>query len=276
VLRSHIIDGRPVVPMALILEWLAHGALHRNPGLLFHGIDEFRIFKGVVLRDGETETVRVLAGKAARADGSYRVPVELRGSVGSGREFLHARGEVVLVDRYPQAVPEIAPAGLLPYPADPDSFYREILFHGPELHAIQRVEGCGAPGISGETATAPPPSRWIVQPLRPSWLADPLALDSAFQMMILWGVDQLGSGSLPTFLGRYRQYRRAFPAGPVRIEARVTQAREHRALADIEFLDADGQLLARIENYECVIDASLNQAFRRNRLAQVAHGSGSV
>src|SRR5262249_33758629 len=33
VLRSHVIDGRPVVPMALILEWLAQGALQRNPGL---------------------------------------------------------------------------------------------------------------------------------------------------------------------------------------------------------------------------------------------------
>jgi len=28
-------------------------------------------------------------------------------------------------------------------------------------------------------------------------------------------------------------------------------------------------LVARIESYECVIDASLNQAFRRNRLAHL-------
>jgi len=27
--------------------------------------------------------------------------------------------------------------------------------------------------------------------------------------------------------------------------------------------------VARIESYECVIDASLNQAFRRNRLSQL-------
>ena len=41
---------------------------------------------------------------------------------------------------------------------------------------------------------------------------------------------------------------------------------DHRAVADIEFLDAEGDPVARIESYECVIDASLNQAFRRNRL----------
>jgi acyl carrier protein/NAD(P)-dependent dehydrogenase (short-subunit alcohol dehydrogenase family) len=276
VLRSHVMDGRPVVPMALILEWLAHGALHRNPGLHFVGIDEFRILKGVVLRDGRPETVRVLAGKAARAEGLYRVPVELCGSLGNGREVTHARGEVVLADRLAPAQPAIDLEGLLPYPAEPGEFYREVLFHGPDLHGIDRVEGSSASGIAGIAATAPPPSSWTANPPRSAWLADPLALDAAFQLMILWGVDQFGKGSLPTYLGRYRQFRRAFPAGPVRIAARVTQAREHRALADIEFLDLDGQLVARIEDYECVIDASLNQAFRRNRLVQFAHGSGSV
>ena len=44
----------------------------------------------------------------------------------------------------------------------------------------------------------------------------------------------------------------------------------HRALANIEFLDADGGLVARIDDYECVIDASLGQAFRHNRLESVA------
>ncbi len=275
VLRSHVIDGRPVVPMALILEWLAHGALHGNPGLLFHGIDGFRILKGVILRDGRPETVRVLAGKAARAEGLYRVAVELRGVLGNGREVTHARGEVVLADRYPAARPALDLEGLLPYAAEPGEFYRAVLFHGPELRGIDRVEGSGASGIAGLAATAPPPASWIADPPRSAWLADPLALDAAFQLMILWSVDQFGKGSLPTFLGRYRQFRRAFPDGPVRIVAKVTQAREHRALADIEFLDADDQLIARIEDYECTIDASLNQAFRRNRLRPVGHGSES-
>ena len=34
VLRSHVLDGRAVVPMALHMEWLAHAALHGNPGLV--------------------------------------------------------------------------------------------------------------------------------------------------------------------------------------------------------------------------------------------------
>ena len=37
VIRSHVIDGHAVLPMALILEWLAEGALHRHPGLVVAG-----------------------------------------------------------------------------------------------------------------------------------------------------------------------------------------------------------------------------------------------
>ncbi len=40
----------------------------------------------------------------------------------------------------------------------------------------------------------------------------------------------------------------------------------HTTTATVEFLDHKGTLLARIEGYECVADASLNNAFARNRL----------
>ena len=46
ILRSHVIDGRAVVPMALMLEWLAQGALQRNPGLSFRGVDHLKVIKG--------------------------------------------------------------------------------------------------------------------------------------------------------------------------------------------------------------------------------------
>ena len=38
------------------------------------------------------------------------------------------------------------------------------------------------------------------------------------------------------------------------------------ARADIDYLDADGGVVAQMQDYECVIDPGLNQAFRRNQL----------
>ena len=269
ILESHVMDGRAVLPMALILEWLAQGAMTRNPGMVCLGVDDLRLLKGVVLREALPETIRVLAGKAVRREGCSVVPVELRGVLADGREVLHARAEVVLGDRHPDAPAAIDEPSLLPYSASPREIYRDVLFHGPDLQGIVAVEGCGMLGIAATVSAAPAPSTWVDRPLRNQWLTDPLALDCAFQMMILWSVERTGSGSLPTFVGRYRQFRRAFPAEGVRVVARVTEAGSHRARADVDFLDDRGEPVARIEDYECVIDASLKAAFRRNLAAQV-------
>ena len=116
--------------------------------------------------------------------------------------------------------------------------------------------------------TAPEPSKWLRQPLRNSWITDPLVIDCAFQLMILWSFERFGSGSLPSFAGRYRQFQESFPAHGAQIAIRVTAEREHGASADMEFLDRNsGKLIARLEGYECVIDPSLQLAFRCNQLS---------
>ena len=46
--------------------------------------------------------------------------------------------------------------------------------------------------------------------------------------------------------------------------AGVLGVEEHGLAAD---LDARGELVARIDSYECTVNASLQQSFRRNRLA---------
>jgi acyl transferase domain-containing protein/NADP-dependent 3-hydroxy acid dehydrogenase YdfG len=99
VVGDHVLDGRPVVPAALILEWLCHAALHHNPGRRFYGCDGFRIQHGVIL-DGPAPVVRAGAAKAAQRDGMLVAKVELRGRH-AGREVVHARAEVILGDDLP-------------------------------------------------------------------------------------------------------------------------------------------------------------------------------
>src|ERR1700720_935012 len=100
VIRSHVIDGHAVLPLALILEWLAEGALHRHPGLAVLGIDNLRLHKGVVLRGERPTTVSLHVGKARRGDGASIIAVEMLGVLDNGREVTHARGEVVVAERH--------------------------------------------------------------------------------------------------------------------------------------------------------------------------------
>ncbi|WP_136525292.1 type I polyketide synthase [Geomonas ferrireducens] len=270
-LRSHVLDGKAVLPMAVIVEWLAHGALHGNPGFRFHGFNDLRICKGVVFEDNTPFTVNVMAGRAEKRESFWLVPVELCSPGVNGKTVLHARAEIVLATKHPEGIRSITEIPSTTYqPLEGVIYNNERLFHGPDLHGIEQVVGCSAKGIAATVKGAPAPGKWIRRPLRSAWITDPLVLDSAFQLMILWSFERFGSGSLPCFAARYRQFQESFPREGVQAVIRVTQESAHGASADMEFLDrASGKLVARLEGYECVIDPSLKQAFQRNKLRTV-------
>jgi len=269
-IRSHVIDGKAVLPMAMAVEWLAHGALHGNPGFRFHGFNNLRICKGVIFDQGSTCSLRVMAGRAEKHDSLFVVPVELTSTAGDGHNVLHVRAEIVLASKLPEGIRSIVDVPVAPYAPGNGAIYdQERLFHGSDLQGIEQVGGCSAKGITALAKAAPKPDVWIKQPLRNIWLTDPLVVDCAFQLMILWSFERSGSGSLPSFAGRYRQFQEYFPREGAQIVIRVTAERNHGASADIEFLDrTSGKLIARLENYECIIDSSLQKAFQRNQLAQ--------
>jgi NAD(P)-dependent dehydrogenase (short-subunit alcohol dehydrogenase family) len=271
VLRSHVLDGRAVLPMALIVELLAHGALHGNPGLVFHGFDGLRVLKGARVKADETRRLRVCAGKALRQDGIFCVATELQGNEANGHDFLHARANILLTDTIRGAetervlIPTSTPGAVLA----PRALY-DLLFHGPDLHGVVQLEQCEPDTIVAVVSTAPPPTSWIRQPLRTAWLADPLVLDCAFHLMTFWSHQIHGAFSLPCHAARYRQFRRTFPRGTLRLVARITKVTGQTAEADIDFLDMDGHPVARLDGYECVLDAALTKAFRNNRLPSEA------
>jgi hypothetical protein len=266
VLEAHVLNGRPVLPMALILEYLAHGAVHQNPGLTFHGCNDFRILHGVVLEDSQPLNLRVGAGKAIKNQGGFIAPVELRTFRADGAETLNARAEVLLTATLPTAPqPAIDSAAVASqaYLHEPETIYRDCLFHGPDLQGIVQVMGHSERGIAALVQTAPPPGNWICNPMRQQWQTDPMVVDCGFQLTILWTQQQRGASSLPCYVARYRQYRRSYPDGNIRVVIHVTRSGELHAIADVEFLDAEGRLVARMDGYECVTDPGLQRAFAR-------------
>ena len=265
-LRSHVLDGKAVVPMAMLPEWLAHGALHGNPGLKFHGFDNLSLLKGLVLDADASLGLKIHAGDASKdEEGYYRVEVELRATQADGREFLHARAEILLAETLPTSEAHLDPPQGPAYEKTAAETYRDHLFHGPDLQGIERVQVCSPEGVVADASSAPQPNEWMERPFRRRWLTDPLVLDVGIQLLTFWtGVHSAGP-SLPCAVGSYRQYR-AFPKDGARVVARITKSDETRVFADIEFLDADGQLVARFEGCENTIDEGLTRTFRSNRL----------
>jgi NAD(P)-dependent dehydrogenase (short-subunit alcohol dehydrogenase family) len=267
-LGSHVLDGYPVLPMAMMLEWLGHGALHHNPGLHLHGMEEFRVLKGVILNNGP-KAVRVVTSRARRRDGVFEVDVELRSGAETA-ETLHARAKASLTTRLPESPVFELPAELHERPFAPGvaGAYDGILFHGPHFQGLEGIAGMSTGGIVAQVRSAPAPAEWMREPLRSSWLADPLIIDAGLQLGVLWCHEQLGALALPSYTARYRQYQ-SFPRQGVTTVLEVDETGQHRVAGHITFVDAGGRVVARSEGCEWTVDASLRRAFARNELVGV-------
>jgi len=270
-LRSHVLDGRAVLPVAVAMEWLAHAATHANPGLCLQGLDNLRVLKGVVL-DGGSASLRFYTAAPRRSGDVFDVDVELRSVCADGEELSHVRATVVLTTRPAEAPVFDSSPGLVEraYGRGVAGAYADVLFHGEVLRAIERIDGYSPTGMVAAVRTRPSPGAWMTEPIRSDWLTDPLAIDAAFQTAILWCREMLDAVSLPVGFGSYRQYRTMFPADGVSVVLQVRSQTSRTMTGDVTFVARDGSVVARIEGYECVADAALHEAFARDRLLDAA------
>ena len=267
-LKSHVIGGKAVLPVAMYVEWFAHTALHANPGFQFVGIDDVRIFKGLRLEENDSTNVTILSGKPEKQNGTHLVHVTL--CSGDNSEVMHAKGVVRLGTKFEEPASEIASEELGAYSKLISEVYNgKLLFHGETFQGIEAVDGCSDAGIDVSVHAASEPTQWLTNPLRKKWLSDPLVMDCAFQAMILWAFEAYQAGSLPVSFKRFTQFQSSWPEGMVQVRTRIAQHSAHKATAFIEFVHENSKkLLARIEGYECVIDSSLNEAFLHSDLTQ--------
>ncbi|NRA38669.1 MAG: SDR family oxidoreductase, partial [Planctomycetes bacterium] len=263
-LRSHVINSKAVLPMAIMIEWMTHAAMHDNPGMVFFGLEDLRVFKGIIIDESEKYVLEFKAGDAQWNNGQATIDVEIVHG-----DTLHARARIHLTDSLGSDSPS---AQAQPHGAAPagNPYQDKRLFHGIDLQGLQNVETCDEKGIVAWSSIAPDAGQWINKPLRTKWYADPMVLDVAFQCMIVWSHQQHGCASLPTRAGSYQQFQNDFSnngsADKCKIIARIISSSKHSARANIEFIDVKGNLIARILDYECVIDPSLDATFARNTL----------
>jgi len=263
ILQSHVIDGKPVVPLALMTEWFAHGALHENPGLVLHGLDDIRVMKGIRMEQ-DNKLIRLMAGKIHKNGEYYEVALELRDGKMSGQDILHAKAKAILganlavAPSYQFSKTMVAKA----YTRKIKEVYDKVLFHGAQLHGIRKIVSCSSRGMVAHITTAPAPAEWMSAPLRNQWIADPLVLDCAFQMATVWCFEEKGVVSLPSYGASYRQYCDRFPSGGVTVVLEIEEVSNRRMRGNFTFLDTEDGIVARMNGYEAIMDASLFKAFK--------------
>ncbi len=256
-LTDHKLDGTPVLPAAVAMELMAELAQRRWP-LVVAGIDGFRVLKGVVLEKGQPRNILVRAElDAASQPSAMFLNVSI---VDTETNALCYRARLELRERLPAAqVVSLQPLDeARPYPISVEAAYEQLLFHGPSLRGIASVVGIGPSGVDAILTPSMPRSS-VVSADGASWIVDPVVIDSAFQLAILWARAHLDSTPLPAGFRSFRRFA-PLPNSPVRCEFRVRATPDGQTLTvQYHFRDEKGRLLAVLEDLELTCNPSLNR-----------------
>jgi acyl transferase domain-containing protein/NAD(P)H-dependent flavin oxidoreductase YrpB (nitropropane dioxygenase family)/NADP-dependent 3-hydroxy acid dehydrogenase YdfG len=265
-LGDHRIDGRPVLPFAVAMELMAQAALAGSPGQTVSDLREIRLLSGLALQDDQPATVRidstprdgdevtVTIAPAERGRPHYRARVQL-GDPAGARDLpgLHDPTRPGLAAR-PAPL-----AQLKPFPLTLEGAYRDLLFHGPLFQGITAIDGMDERGASAVLRSSQA-AQCVAGADGLDWLLDPVMLDSALQIQVLWARLQWEVTLLPAEIGRYVRVASPAAGEPVRHELRIrATSNPPMCHADHWFFGADGRVLALLQDVVGVGTQALNR-----------------
>lgn len=258
-LSDHRIDGKAVLPLAAATELMAELAAASQPGLEVTGIRSVRQFTGVIV-EADRRDVLIRAERIAGSTDSVEYRVRITDPDQSGRMFYEA------MVRLERALPTAPPAPSIDriaksFPHDARGAYEKWLFHGPAFQIIETLHGADNSGI--DALVRPSSVRACAGAGGESaWLIDPIMLDAAPQLAILWSRAMFDTTPLPNRIRSYHRYARLGP-DPIRVVFRTTEPSDGSTFrADVWFLQKD-RVIGFLEGLEGAGSARLNRLAER-------------
>ncbi|MCA3011247.1 MAG: SDR family NAD(P)-dependent oxidoreductase, partial [Myxococcaceae bacterium] len=260
VLTDHRLNGKPVLPLALTVEWFLRAARALADGRRWVELSDVRVLRGVTF-DDEREELAIWAGRAEPRGDGLTVPLELR----SRKDVVHVRGVAVMRGAAPTFA-RVAPlVQVAPFSTPVSELYASQLFHGPSLWAIRAIDALGADGLQVTFESHSTSERLVPGPAR-TWAIDPLVVDGVFQALIVWSRARLGAPCLPSKVGALELLATPAP-GEVTATIRVRATEGATIVADVELLDVERARFAVIEGAEATVSSTLNRAFSPDAVA---------
>ncbi len=242
-LQDHCLLGKPVVPAALALEWLAQLVQQAWPQWLVTAVCDLQVLRGVVLEAPERLVcfqARPLPGPGLQVLAQILDP--------AGRPYYRAR--VLLGAALP-----VAPKTDLLDPLvggqtlDPAATYRQYLFHGPRFQLLEAIPRVSLQGIDATVRTT-----------LGDWLFDPFCIDVVPQLAIVWARQYWQTTPLPVRWGKITRHTETLPLGPLQVHMRITSPTPGPSLAyeALVWHGATGQVCFHLQDLEGACNAALN------------------
>ncbi|MCC6808748.1 MAG: aminotransferase class I/II-fold pyridoxal phosphate-dependent enzyme [Deltaproteobacteria bacterium] len=207
--KDHTVKGAPLLPFASALDWFGEAM-------------------GVPLH---LEDVRVEAGLPLPAQATLRAKDGALTILSKGAPAFSAKES-----NAPASLPVEPPAVIwrATLPLALDDFYARHIFHGPSLRGIERVVRVADTAIEGVVRTSTPESLGVVG--QRAWHADPLAIDSSFQLAVYWAQATQGKAALPVSIGECAILA-PFSAPAIRVRLDLSSITEHELVGTIRYYD---------------------------------------
>ena len=256
-LDDHRVDGHPVLPFAAAMELMAEIGVAAAPGMMLDGLHDIRLLKGITLPAEHPLAVRIDATPTAAGGGpqaTISVPDELRPRY---RATVMLRDGATRVPATPTPPPPLADCP--PFPMPLAEAYRTLLFHGPAFQSIDAIAGMDARGAGAQLRPSDP-GEAIEGADGLAWLLDPILIDGALQIQVLWARLQWDVTLLPAEIAGYAHFAVPQAGELVRHEMRVRpESSPPMCHADHWLIGADGRLLATLTNVVGVGTRALNR-----------------
>ena len=240
-LLDHRVQGKVVLAVVQVLEWFVRMAEACRPGQRVDRLLDLRVLRGVTSHNFEQKGDPMLVRCAPVEDQPDRLTCTLSESSGSG-VYYSATVEMGSGATIAPATP-MSPLG--GRQLNRDSCYTGgALFHGPAFQVLESVncqESNATASLYGLITAG-----WQGE----GWATDPAALDGCLQVALVWSFEQLGRKVLPLKVGEVVRYQAGALGDGLRCVLSNGDAKNNRAVCDLDLFDADNQLVASFKRLE--------------------------
>lgn len=195
-LMSHVIGGRAVFPVAMMIDWMLEAVVKSQPGLSVLGLNHLHVYHGIKCRLEERLSLSISCSRPLRESHKMLMVECLLHASQQGPRKPYASAVIILGDPVDELTPSVTIPSLrskeeanrsphLLIGMSRDEVYQH-LFHGPAWQTIQHVDELGDQHIQLRAIPSPHSWAWNAEGQNQSWRLNPGLIDAALQAPILW------------------------------------------------------------------------------------------
>ncbi|PCJ18936.1 MAG: hypothetical protein COB02_09380 [Candidatus Cloacimonadota bacterium] len=254
-LKDHCLLQNPVLPMAMVMEYILEAANYFAPDLHLVKLSDLRVFKGASF-DTNSLDFNFIVTLEDRLENGVLLAVDI---FDENNKFKQYGAKVLLATEKPclniPSLPE--KIDYKEFDESMSDVYENYLFHGKSLQCIKSISGFSEIGIGAILETSNPSD--LIKNAKGTWISDPVILDGMAQMGLVWLGKTQGCIGIPQGFDEYYQVK-PFEGNLVKCMIHVNKldTKAFKAELDTWFFDQDSNLIAYGKGWKAIFNESFN------------------